>query len=258
MMVGVQNATIARNTIGSMTVAGVALAGGSSNINVRQNQIDDVDGSGIWIGGQSDVNQFRPALMSTGNAEARNIRVFNNVIRNVRDAIQCSNCTDSLVAHNLIRRAARDLLLLHQPYTELSSGGNTYEFIGAGGVRMINNAIELRDGATAFSAEGVELDLSPARSAATCGSARAACGCHRCRRTRSTASTTRSRATPTPVGCARAPAAVPLAQARPCPRSTGRSRAFAAVRRHRSGRASQTRTADRAARFGRRRPRLKG
>ena len=158
MMVGVQNATIARNTIGSMTVAGVALAGGSSNINVRQNQIDDIDGSGVWIGGQSDVNQFRPALMSTGNAEARNIRVFNNVIRNVRDAFQCSNCTDSLVAHNLIRRAARNLLLLHQPYTELSSGGNTYEFIGAGGVRMINNAIELRDGAGAFSAEGDELD----------------------------------------------------------------------------------------------------
>jgi hypothetical protein len=159
MMVGVQNATIARNTIGAMTVAGVALAGGSSNIDVRQNQIENVNnGIGVWIGGQSDVSQFRPALMNTGNAEARNIRVFNNVIRDVRDAIQCSNCTSSLVAHNLIRRASRNLLLLHQPYTELSSGGNTYEFVSAGGVRVVNNAIELRSSAGAFSTSGNELD----------------------------------------------------------------------------------------------------
>lgn len=148
MMVGVRTATIARTTISAMDTAGVALAGGSADIDVRQNVIANVEsGIGVWIGGDSGLGEFRPPLSEpTGNAEARDIRVFDNVIRDVRDAIQCSNCTGSLVAHNLIRRVGAYALKLHQPYISIGS----FQFVRAGGVELANNAIEIGGSAEAM------------------------------------------------------------------------------------------------------------
>ncbi|HWO22590.1 MAG TPA: right-handed parallel beta-helix repeat-containing protein [Kofleriaceae bacterium] len=151
MMVGVQRAVIGRTTIGSMASIGVAFAGGSADIEVRQNTIGGITGKGVWIGGDSDVAQFRPPLSATtGNTEARNIRVFNNVIENVQDAITCSNCGSSLVAHNLFRGVSNTVLTLHQPYPDLDDSGTTYVFAPAGGVKLVNNAIEATSGAAAF------------------------------------------------------------------------------------------------------------
>jgi hypothetical protein len=149
MMVGVQRATIARTTIGAMVTAGVALAGGSADIEVRQSVIANVEGGvGIWIGGDSSVDQFRPALTAaSGNTEATNVRVFDNAIRDVEDAFKCSNCTASLVAHNLIRRVSAFVFKLDQPYTSLDS----FDFAPAGGVRLVDNAIEIGSSAEAFS-----------------------------------------------------------------------------------------------------------
>jgi hypothetical protein len=140
MLVGVQRATIGRTTIGGMESAGIAMTAGSADIEVRQNQISDIQGGrGVWIGGDSLLNEFRPPLSAAnGNTEATNIRVFDNVILNVRDAIECSICTNSLVAHNLLRDVSRDVLNLTQPYTSI----NSYSFARAGGVRFVNNAIE--------------------------------------------------------------------------------------------------------------------
>jgi Right handed beta helix region len=143
MMVGVQRAVIGRTTIGAMTTAGVALAGGSADIEVRQSVIGGVTGKGIWIGGESDGDQFRPRLTAaSGNTEARDIRVFDNVISNVDDGITCSNCGSSLVAHNLFRGVDNSVLVLHQPYTDRDYQSTTYRFAPAGGVRLVNNAIE--------------------------------------------------------------------------------------------------------------------
>jgi hypothetical protein len=152
MMVGVQGATIARTSFTNIDTVGVAAAGGSSNIEVRQNVLANLeDGLGVWIGGDSDLAQFRPALSApTGNAEATNIRVFDNVIRDVKWALQCSNCTSSLVAHNLIRRVNDYVFRLHQPYTTLGA----FAFAPAGGVRFINNAIELESDADAVEDTG--------------------------------------------------------------------------------------------------------
>lgn len=139
MMVGVQRAVIGRTQISSMTTAGVALAGGSAGIEVRQNVISSVTGRAVWIGGDSDENEFRPPLSAaTGNTEARDIRVFDNVITDVEIAIACSNCGSSLVAHNLLRDVDDTVLALYQPYTTI----NGHMFAAAGGVTLVNNAIE--------------------------------------------------------------------------------------------------------------------
>ena len=146
MMVGVQRAVIGRTKIGSMETAGVALAGGSANIEVRQNEIGSA-GKGVWIGGDSSLSQFRPPLTATtGNTEARDIRVFDNVFIDVVAAITCSNCGSSLVAHNLFRDVDDTVFVLHQPYTTLGA----FQFAPAGGVKLINNAIEGDSDADAF------------------------------------------------------------------------------------------------------------
>ena len=147
MMVGVQRATIGRTTIGGMVTAGVVLAGGSAAIEVRQSVISGIpNGRGLWIGGDSSLNEFRPALTATsGNTEATDIRVFDNVIRDVKDAIECSICTSSLVAHNLLRGVTRNVLNLYQSYTSIGS----FNFARSGGVRFINNAIEVDTGGLA-------------------------------------------------------------------------------------------------------------
>lgn len=148
MMVGVHRATVARMDIASIVTAGVAVAGGSADIEIRQNVIASAEnGLGIWIGGDSGLLQFRPPLSATtGNTEARNIRVFNNVIRDVEEGVMCSNCTASLVAHNLFRRVSAFVFKLHQPYTEIG----IYQFASAGGVQLINNAIEVGSSAEAI------------------------------------------------------------------------------------------------------------
>jgi hypothetical protein len=158
MMVGVQRGTIGRMTIGGIDTVGVALAGGSADLEVRQSSIADIQGGlGVWIGGDSSLGQFRPPLTSaTGNTEATNIRVFDNVIRDVRDAFQCSNCTSSLVAHNLLRRVTGYVLRLQQPYIALNSFG----FAPAGGVRFVNNAIEVESSAEAFTDDGGGTDAA--------------------------------------------------------------------------------------------------
>jgi hypothetical protein len=147
MMVGVQHAVIGRTTISSIALAGVALAGGSADIEVRQNVISSVTGRGVWIGGDSDSDQFRPPLSAaTGNTEARDIRVFDNVIADVEIAIACSNCGSSLVAHNLLRDVNDTVLALYQPYSSIDS----HVFAAAGGVTLVNNAIEGDSNTSAF------------------------------------------------------------------------------------------------------------
>jgi hypothetical protein len=155
MMVGVQRAVIGRTSISAMTTAGVALAAGSADIEVRQNVISSVAAKAIWIGGDSSGEQFRPRLTAaTGNTEARDIRVFDNVLESVNTAISCSNCGSSLVAHNLIRGVSNNVLSLNQSYPALVYMGTTYRFAPAGGVRLVNNAIEGGSNADGFNANG--------------------------------------------------------------------------------------------------------
>jgi len=140
MMVGVQRASVARFTAGSMTFAGAVITGGSRDIEVRQSRFGSTSRIGIWIGGGSDANEFRPPLSAAGNNfEAADVRVFDNLIDDADDAVTCSNCTRALVAHNEIRRISRFVFRLVQERT--SVGG--FAFGSPGAVRWINNAIEV-------------------------------------------------------------------------------------------------------------------
>lgn len=146
MMVGVHRATIARLSSTSTTTAGVAMAGGSADIEVRQSRIETTN-LGIWIGGDSDLEQFRPALtMPAGNAEAQDIRVFDNVIRGADNAVVCTICRRALVAHNLIRDANLSVFRLVQAHGPV--GG--FDFAPAGEVTYRNNVIEVAGTPTAM------------------------------------------------------------------------------------------------------------
>jgi hypothetical protein len=143
MMVGVRRATIARLVTGSTPYASVALAGGSQDIEVRQSRFEDT-GTGVRIGNYSDANEFRPALKaSAGNFEAADVRVFDNVFGGtiMLDAITCTNCTHVLVAHNAIRAATRSVFRLEQAYAVHPQLAGA-QFVRAGQVRWVNNAIE--------------------------------------------------------------------------------------------------------------------
>jgi hypothetical protein len=145
MMVGVHHATIARMVTGPTAYASVALAGGSQDIEVRQNRFENT-GAGVRIGNNySDANEFRPMLTaSAGNFEAADVQVFDNVfIGNITlAAIICTNCTRSLVAHNAIRATTPAVFRLEQAYATHPQLAGA-QFVRAGAVRWINNAIEI-------------------------------------------------------------------------------------------------------------------
>jgi hypothetical protein len=152
MMVGVRRATIARIVTGSTPYASVALAGGSQDIEVRQSRFENT-GTGVRIGNYSDANEFRPMLAaSTGNFEAADIKVFDNVFIGTisLDAITCTNCTRVLVAHNAIRAATRSVFRLEQAYDAHPQLPGA-QFVRAGAVQWVNNAIEIAGNPSAMS-----------------------------------------------------------------------------------------------------------
>lgn len=144
LFVGVHEASIERVTMTTMSVAGVAIAAGSDDIDVRQSWFEDAGTRMIWIGGNSAITEFRPPLVNaTGNYEAADVRVFDNVLigGSAADvAVLCSNCTSSLVAHNLIRGDAfSHVFRVVQEHNALGA----FAFVPAGKVRYINNAVEV-------------------------------------------------------------------------------------------------------------------
>lgn len=160
MLVGVQRATIARFQASSMAFAGVVMGGGSSEIDVRQSSFSSITSLGIWMGGASDSNEFRPALSPAGNNyEVTDVRVFDNVFNDMQDGITCNNCRRALVAHNEIRGATRFVFRLSQDRASV----DTFNFGPPGAVRWINNAIEAPVIASAlgtFAAVGGAIDLA--------------------------------------------------------------------------------------------------
>ncbi|HWU85831.1 MAG TPA: right-handed parallel beta-helix repeat-containing protein [Kofleriaceae bacterium] len=163
MLVGVQRATISRILTAATTFASVAIAGGSRDIEVRQSRFENT-GFGIRIGGISDANEFRPPLAapSTGNFEAADVRVFDNVFAgDIMDAIACLNCTRSLVAHNEIRGVIRSVFRLEQTYAvhPMLSGA---AFAAAGAVRWIDNAVEVAGNPVAMTVASSPLGDAPA------------------------------------------------------------------------------------------------
>lgn len=142
-LVGSHRAVLSRFTVESTSITGVQTAGGSSDIEIRQSRFTDAGTRALWLGGGSELAEFRPPLSSpTDNYEASNVRVFDNVIRGgVGSAVLCGLCTDSLVAANLIRSdTLSNVFYLLQEHGPISG----HAFVSSGRMRIINNAIEVR------------------------------------------------------------------------------------------------------------------
>ena len=160
MMVGVHRASLARLALSGMTSYGVVLTGGSRDIEVRQSRLSSINNIGIWIGGSSDANEFRPPLSLAGNNfEVTDVRVFDNVFNDGATAIACNNCRRALVAHNELRGATQFVFRLSQDRT----GVDAFTFGSPGEVRWIDNAIEagpVTGALQLFTAAGGSTDLA--------------------------------------------------------------------------------------------------
>jgi hypothetical protein len=163
MMVGVHTASIARFAASSMILYGVVLTGGSRDIEVRQSRFTSINSMGLWIGGSSDANEFRPPITAptTSLYEVTDVRVFDNVFNSGPVAISCNNCRRVLIAHNELRGATMAGFRLSQDRT--TTNVTTYAFGRPGEVRWINNVIEAAPATAAlqtFAAAGGGLDLA--------------------------------------------------------------------------------------------------
>lgn len=153
-LIGVHHASVARVSIQMTTETGIHVAGGSSDIEIRDSRFSSTGNRVLWIGGESSASEFRPALSAAGdNFEARDVRVFNNVMQVTggNTAILCSTCKGALIAHNLLLDGGTlDAVFgVHQRDPE-----GVYEFGEPGDVRYLDNAIELRAATEAISFSG--------------------------------------------------------------------------------------------------------
>jgi hypothetical protein len=135
--VGCHRSVIARNVFDAMSGNAVQAKGGSTDIDVRQNRMRDAGVRAVNLGGSTGFEFFRPPLStSTPNAEARRVRVFNNVITGTSTSpFAIVGCVDCLVAHNLFHGAPRWLLRILQE--TVTTGSYTFEPASTG--RIVNN-----------------------------------------------------------------------------------------------------------------------
>jgi len=81
----------------------VQVKGGSSDIEVHGCVLEDAGERGVNMGGSTGPQFFRPPLTEAGaNAEARNVRVVNNVMIGANAALAFVGCVGCLAAHNTI------------------------------------------------------------------------------------------------------------------------------------------------------------
>jgi hypothetical protein len=157
--VGCHRSIVARNRFDQMSGNAVQAKGGSTDVDVRQNRVRDGGERAVNLGGSTDLNLFRPPLSTTAaNAEARRIRVFDNVFTGAMTApVAFVGCIDCLVAHNAVSGTPRWIVRILQETS--TGGGYTFEPSGAG--RVIGNSFVFDSVALATSVN-VGADTAPA------------------------------------------------------------------------------------------------
>lgn len=158
--VGCHRSVVARNVFDGAMENAVQAKGGSTDVDIRQNRIRISGSRAINLGGSTDLTLFRPPLsMSATNAEARRIRVFNNVITGlgtIATPFAFVGCIDCLAAHNLVRGQQRwHLRILQETPTQAG-----YTFEPAANGRVINNSFVFA-AASLSTAVNVGADTSP-------------------------------------------------------------------------------------------------
>lgn len=138
--VGCHRSVVARNVFDGAMSTGVQVKGGSTDVDVRQNKFRIAGARAVNLGGSTGFEYFRPPLSTTApNAEARRIRVFNNVVGDLSPSaapFAFVGCVDCLVAHNAVFGEPRWIVRILQETT--TDGAFTFEPASNG--RVINNS----------------------------------------------------------------------------------------------------------------------
>jgi hypothetical protein len=156
--VGCHRSVIARTTFVAMSGNAVQAKGGSADIDIRQNFVDQGGARAFNLGGSTGFEFFRPPLtMSGANAEARRIRAYDNVVVGGGDApFAFVGCIDCLVAHNLVLGDPRWVIrILQETSTQM---GYTFEQAARGTVA--NNSFVYDTGALSTHVN-VGIDTAP-------------------------------------------------------------------------------------------------
>jgi hypothetical protein len=143
-LIGVHGAALARNVLYATYSRAIAVRGGSTDVDIRQNFINDGGGYALELGGVTPASQFRPALSATmPNAEARRVRAFDNfLVGDMGTAFVFNTCSDCLVAHNFTGGNPNYLIRILQDTQ--AQGGYTFEPTKNG--RVINNSFQWMTG----------------------------------------------------------------------------------------------------------------
>jgi hypothetical protein len=136
--VGCHRGLLARNLIEDLQGTGIQCKGGSEDIEIRGNRINDGGQRGVNMGGSTGAEFFRPPLSTTSpNFEARNIRVIANVFVGGIVPMAFVGCVDCLAANNTIVNPDNWLLRILQE----TVSDATYTFLPAQGGRFVNNIV---------------------------------------------------------------------------------------------------------------------
>lgn len=108
--IGSHRAVIALDLFEMMTASAVQTKGGSTDVDIRQNRINNGGERAISLGGATALELFRPP---SSNTEARRIRAFDNIVTGSSiTPFAFVGCVDCLVAHNLVYGTPRWLLAI--------------------------------------------------------------------------------------------------------------------------------------------------
>jgi hypothetical protein len=136
--VGCHAGVIARSSFTQMGGNAIQTKGGSSEIEIKWNLMQDAGARAVNMGGSTGLQFFRPPLStSSPNYEAKNIRVIANVIVGSAAALGFVGCVDCLAANNTLVDPTNWILRILQE-TSSQSG---YTFLPAQNGRFVNNLV---------------------------------------------------------------------------------------------------------------------
>jgi hypothetical protein len=142
-MVGCHRGVIADSTFRDLNGSGVQVKGGSEDVLIIGNRIENGGARPVNMGGSTTHKYFRPRLVKKRDSfEARRIRVIGNQIVGGVTAVAFVGCVECVVANNTIVDPESWVLRILQETTS----GDGYTFLPASKGRFVNNVIYYRRG----------------------------------------------------------------------------------------------------------------
>ncbi len=125
-LVGCHDGVITRSSFTTMSGNAVQAKGGSEDVDIRWNRIEDGGERAVNLGGSTGAEYFRPPLStSSPNAEARRIHVVSNLIIGSWSPLAYVGCVDCAAVGNTLIDPGHWVVRILQE--TLSSGDTTFE-----------------------------------------------------------------------------------------------------------------------------------